>query len=89
MAEAMTGPGYFYAAINESQLLRAFGTFTIAAHIVIRAIVLLTHAGLIAKCLYVRACRHAVRIAAGQHFHDKYFEIQNIALHVGICCAIG
>ena len=33
MAEAMTGPGYFYAAINESQLLRAFGTFTIAAHI--------------------------------------------------------
>ena len=33
MAEAMTGPGYFYAAINESQLLRAAGTPTTAASI--------------------------------------------------------
>jgi len=31
MADAMTGPGYFYVAINESQLLRAFGTPTTAA----------------------------------------------------------
>jgi len=33
MADAMTGPGYFYVAINESQLLRAFGTPTTAARI--------------------------------------------------------
>lgn len=52
MAEAMTGPGYFYAAINESQLLRAFGTSQLPPTFVIRAIVLLTHAGLIAKWIY-------------------------------------
>ena len=33
MADAMTGPGYFYVAINESQLLHAFGTPTTAARI--------------------------------------------------------
>ena len=65
------------------ELLRAFGASTAAAVFVIRAIALLTHAGLIAKCLYVRACRHAVRIAAGQHFHDKYFEIQNNSIACG------
>ena len=47
---------------------------------VIRAIVLLTHAGLIAKCLYVRACRHAVRIAAWQHFRNKIRRISNLWL---------
>ena len=49
MADAMTGPGYFYVAINESQLLHAFGTPQLPPAFVIRAIALLTHAGLVAK----------------------------------------
>ena len=38
---------------------------------VIRAVALLTHTGLVAKCLWFLACKHAVPIAAWQHFHSK------------------
>ena len=34
---------------------------------------LFAHTGLVAKCLCVRACKHAIRTAAWQHFH-KYIE---------------
>ena len=47
---------------------------------VIRATALLTHIGLVAKCLYVLACKHAVRIAAWQHFRNKIRRISNLWL---------
>lgn len=55
----------------ESRLLRAFGTPQSPPVFVIRPDGLLTHTGLVARYLCVLACRHAVHIAAGQHFHSK------------------
>ena len=42
---------------------------------VIRAIALLTHTVLVAKCPAVLVCKHTVRLAAWQHLHSKIGEL--------------
>ncbi len=61
---------------HESRLLRAYALPQSPPAFAIRTIVLLAHTGLVAKCLYVLACKHAVRPAAWQHFHSKIMENQ-------------
>ncbi len=59
----------------ESQLLRAYGTPTVPPPFVIRAIALLTHAGLVVKCISILTCKHvilAIRLTTLSNKNSSY-----------------